>query len=109
LATILLHSVDLSQVIKPLSPDSPWLKIFLSAAPMFVFLKWAWRWFVGFLLAAFEIRRWLLKMWPSVEFNFGLPHLQTERRRRLLLMTVLTLIIFPIIANLLYDLLKATR
>jgi hypothetical protein len=65
---------------------------------------WLWRWLTGFLFA-YEIRRWLLSMWPSIEFNFGSPHLRPDKRRQKLY-TVLTLLVLPIIASAVYDVLK---
>jgi hypothetical protein len=72
----------------------------LSLQPMLLsysrfFLSWPWRWFLGFPWA-FIIRRWLLEMWPSIEFNFGSTYLRPDNRRKKLYWT-LTAVIVPII------------
>jgi hypothetical protein len=82
----------------------------LSAWPWFrptLFLTdWFARWIVGLSWGAFAVRRWLLAMWPSIEFDFGLPHLQIEKIQRRRLASVFILIIVPIFTSLLYDLIK---
>jgi len=65
---------------------------------------WPLRWLTGFLFAP-EIRRWLLSMWPGIEFNFGIPHLRPDKRRQKLC-TVLTVLVLPIIVSAVYDVLK---
>ena len=107
LLATLLHSVpELSELIKPLPPDSPWRHVFQSSRLMFYIFGWVWRWAAGFAWGAFGVRRWLLKMWPSIEFEFGLLHLRTEQIQRKRLLTVIALIVLPILMSLLYDLAK---
>jgi hypothetical protein len=66
--------------------------------------SWPWRWFLG-LPWAFLIRKWLLEMWPSVEFNFGAEYLRPDKRRQTL-NWVLTMVIVPILVAAIYDILK---
>jgi len=47
--------------------------------------------------------------WPSIEFDFGLPHLQIERIRRKRLVTVVSLIVLPVVVNVIYDVMKSLR
>jgi hypothetical protein len=74
--------------------------------PLFYLQEWIWRYGAGFLWGAFAVRSWLLAMWPSIEFDFGLQHLQREKIRRRRLAAVFVLIIVPIFASFLYDLIK---
>ena len=91
------------------SPNLPWVRLLSSpsAQPFLFVAGWIWRWFLGFFWGAHSIHRWLLEMWPNIEFNFGLPHLQTEKIRRDRLMSVWVLIVVPIITAAIYDLIKA--
>jgi hypothetical protein len=66
-------------------------------------LFWGWLWT---LPLASSIRRWIFSMWPSVEFNFGSPHLRPDNRREKFNM-VLALMIIPLAVSALYDVLKA--
>ena len=88
------------------APDSSWQAIQALPTPVFFVLDWLWRWALGFTWGAFAVRRWLLAMWPSIEFDFGLPHLLIEKNRRTRLRVVGALVIVPIITAILYDLLK---
>ena len=108
LLNVLANGIDLSGVIKPLPPDSPWRRVISNAAPLLCTIKWLWCWAVGFLLGAFEVRRWLLSVWPSIEFDFGLPQFKAERIKRRRLLAVVTLIVIPIIRSLFYDLIRST-
>lgn len=74
--------------------------------PLLFVIDWVMRWLVGLAWGAFAVRRWLLAMWPSIEFDFGLPHLQIEKAQRQRLASVFVLIIVPIFTSLLYDLIK---
>ncbi len=58
-------------------------------------------WLFGFSWGAFTIRRWLLELWPNIEFQFGLARLRMEQERRRRLTLVVTLVVLPITANLL--------
>jgi len=80
-----------------------------SAAPILYIWGWILRWGLGFMWGAFELRRWLLSLWPSVEFRFGLAHLQTEQIKRRRLLLVATLIVSPILTNLVAGLIQAAR
>jgi hypothetical protein len=66
--------------------------------------SWPWRWVLG-LPWAFQIRHWILSMWPSIEFNFGSAYLRPDNRRQKLNWT-LTMVILPIVLAAIYDVLK---
>ena len=69
---------------------------------MYVFV-WFSRWLAG-IGSAFEVRRWLLSLWPNIELDFGSEHLNIEKKQRNRLMSVVTLIVFPIVTNIIFDL-----
>lgn len=106
LVVVLGTTLGLQNVVTPLPPDSPWRPVLASAQPFLYVGGWLWKWALGFFWGAFQVRRWLLAMWPSIEFDFGLTHLQTEKRRRDRLKAVAALVILPILTTLLYDLMK---
>lgn len=54
---------------------------------------------------AFSTRRWILSMWPSVEFDFGSPHLRPNNRRQKFNLLMVGLIL-PIAVNAIYDIMK---
>jgi hypothetical protein len=89
-------------------PSLPlWLSSLLPVLePAFVIFNWLWRWVLGLSWGAFAVRDWLLALWPSIEFDFGQPHRQAEKIKRQRLYAVVSLIVLPIVASLLYDLLK---
>lgn len=101
---LLFQNIDFSGVTKPPSPDSPWRRVIESASPLLLTIKWGWRWFLG-ALWAHDLYRWLLDLRPNIEFDFGVPHLRTERMKRQRLMVVVALGL-SILANLLTDVLK---
>jgi len=107
LGQILTQAIDLSEVIKPFPKDSPWHRILLEAGPFLYAMKWVWYWACGCFWGAFAVRTWLLSLWPSIEFDFGLPHLKTERMKRKRLAVVGTLVVVPILRSLIYDLMKS--
>jgi hypothetical protein len=109
LITSIVHALDylgLLSIFGPPSPNSFVQAILALPKPLLNALAWFWRWALGFTWGASEVRRSLLTMWPSIEFDFGFPHLQMEKKRRTYLRAVAALIILPIITSLLYDLLK---
>ena len=61
------------------------------------------RWFMGCLWGAFAVRRWFLSMWPDIEFDFGLDHLNREKVQRLRIKIVATLTILPILTGIIAD------
>ena len=107
LVDVTLQGIDLSEVSKPLPKDSPWRRILLHAGPVLFGVKWIWCWAFGHCCGAYSVRRWLLSLWPSIEFDFGLPHLKTEQMKRSRLVVVWTLIVVPILCSIIYDLMKA--
>jgi hypothetical protein len=83
-----------------------WGQKLVPLIPLFTVIGWFARWLFGFLWGAFAVQGWLLEMWPSIEFDFGLPHLQIEKIRRERLISVIVLIVLPIGTTFLYDLIK---
>jgi hypothetical protein len=77
-----------------------WRQAMSSAGPYLYILGWVWRRAMGLLWGALGVTAWLLSLWPSVEFRFGLAHLRTEQLKRRRLILVATLIILPIVTNL---------
>jgi hypothetical protein len=65
---------------------------------------WVFRLFVGLFFVLIwpgpMIEGWLRNMWPNVEFDFGLVHLREERDKRRLAKGVMTLIVLPLLGNL---------
>ena len=92
-------------IIKPLPPDSPWRSFFASLLPLFYLWRWLWRWFLGWWWA-FDIRVWLFSLWPNIELDIGSEHLKLEKKQRQRLCTVICLIVLPIIAAMIYDIIK---
>jgi len=76
---------------------------------VFYMLKWVWVWFLGICWGAFPIRRWLFNLWPTIEFDFGLPHFQIEKIRRERLALVATLVVIPILITLITDWIEHPR
>lgn len=72
----------------------------------FHLIGWIWKWFLGFLWGAFEVRRWFLNLWPTIELDLGPEHLKIEKNKRKKVYAVLAMIIIPIITALLYDIMK---
>jgi hypothetical protein len=71
-----------------------------SPAPLV--LVWIFSYVVGITFALW-VRDWVFTYWPKIEFNFGLPHLNVERRRREKWGLAITLVLVPIFINLLTD------
>jgi hypothetical protein len=89
--------------IQSVPADSPWRQPVILAV-LYLFI-WITRWFTGFCFA-FEIRRWLLQLWPNVELNIGSEHLKTEIIQRRRLVAVIVLIVLPVITSAIYDIIK---
>ena len=83
-----------------------WIPVLTKLLPFLIIADLLLRWVVGLAWGAFGVQRWLLAAWPSIEFDFGLPHLQIEKIRRQRLVSVFVLIVVPILTSLLYDLIK---
>jgi hypothetical protein len=106
--SLILFKVFIPKDFKISAQAPEWLKALLSfPSPLMFVVSWVWRWMVGFIWGAFQVRHWLLELWPSVEFGFGSPHLQTEKVKRDRLAQVWILVILPILIALFYDLAKA--
>jgi hypothetical protein len=93
--------------LHPLPPDSQWRIIIKATEPAFYVLGWAFRLMVGFAWGAFSFRSWILELWPSVEFQFGLPHLRSEEAKRKRLWAMFCLVILPILITVGHDLFKS--
>lgn len=65
-------------------------------------IGWILKWFLGFAWGAFEVRRWFLDLWPSIELDIGPEHLKIEKNKRKKVYAV----IVPIATALLYDVVK---
>jgi hypothetical protein len=89
----------LSSPMSTLSSPFPHLGTFLRSFPVI----WLQHWIFGFFWGAFPVRSWLLSAWPSIELDFGLDHLRSERIKRGRLQAVLVLIILPIVIGLIVD------
>jgi hypothetical protein len=104
-ASLLLPKLN----IPPLPADSPWRPYLTSLLPLLYVAQWIWRWLVGFVWGAVAVRDWLLTLWPSIEFDFGLAHLQSEKVRRARMRAVGALVVLPILTSLAVDWLKLVR
>lgn len=69
-------------------------------------ITWAWKLLAGYALGAFEVRRWFLDLWPSIELDLGPEHLKIEKKKRKKIYTVFCLVIIPIIATIIFDIIK---
>lgn len=102
-AAIFLKWLNLSGIIVPLRPDSPWRRVVADAAPFLYVLGWLWRWFAGICWGAPWVRAWVLSAWPDIELDFGPPHLHIEKAKRQRLFAVATLVVLPVLVNVIYD------
>lgn len=101
--------VDLAKHIKPPQEGSFLHSLALivkSNIWFFYLIGWVWKWLLGFFWGAFEVRRWFFNLWPTIELDLGPEHLRIEKKKRKKLYTVLGMIIIPIVAALLYDIIK---
>lgn len=105
LIVFLIVSMYRGPVPRVLQQPPPW---FAAMPPLaaWVFV-WVTRWLSGFFWGAWAIRRWLLDLWPSVEFDFGQEHFKIEKKKRERLNAVWVLAIAPTLVSLFYDLAKA--
>jgi hypothetical protein len=87
----------------PLRPDSPWRKVITDAIPYLYVMAWLLRLVTGMLCGAPWVRSWLLSAWPDIELDLGPPHLHMEKAKRQRLFAVGTLIVLPILVNVIYD------
>jgi len=102
---LVMDTLTKGMPIKKLPPDSPWRQVIAQSLPLLYCAQWILYWGTG-IFWAFGVRDWLLKVWPSVEFDFGLAHLKAERAKRARLAAVATLIVIPIGRTILYDIMK---
>lgn len=99
--TVIGHTRML-EFVKPLPADS----LRRTLVPAFYVFLWMVRWGTGLTWGAYAVRTWLLDLWPTIEFAFGLEHLNIERAQRQRLMAVFSLIVLPILTSVAYDCLK---
>jgi len=85
-----------------LPPDSPWRVLIPKILPILYIARWFIRWMLG-MLWAFEIRSWLLCLWPNIELDLGSEHLKLEKLQRNRIVGVITLIVVPIVVSIIYD------
>jgi hypothetical protein len=56
-------------------------------------------WFEGVVTFAYPLHKWLLELWPEIEFDFGPDHLNKNKIRRQRIWIVASLVIIPIAVN----------
>jgi len=87
------------QHIEPLeNPSGNVLKLstFFETYPLFLYLVYGFsKWLVGISWAP-DLRRWVLSLWPLIEFDFGPDHLKIEKMRRLRSSIFLSTAIIPL-------------
>jgi len=59
-------------------------------------------WLQG-IFPALWLQEWILKLWPSVEFDFGPEHQKIEKMRRNRIGIILSIIILPFLINFIYN------
>ncbi len=94
--------LDLDTVITPTPDESKWKELLSRVAPLLYILIWFMRWMAG-LPWAFDIRSWLLRLWPNIELDVGTEHLKVEKLQRRRLFARITMIVLPIITSVVYD------
>jgi len=106
LITTFMSQKGLENIIKPLDPKSSGLLFLQMISPILYVFLWIWRWILGLMWGAFGLRNWVLSLWPNIEFGFGTDHLDTEKIQRSRIILVFSIIIFPVITSIIYDVLK---
>lgn len=100
------YLLDYLEIPRPNS-DLPVIKnirAFIAANQIWFYLAgWFWRWFLGWLGCAHSIAYWLLSAWPNIDLDFGADHLKIEKKRRLKIITVITLIVVPTLLSIVQD------
>ena len=105
-------NVDLAKHIKPPQEGSFLhflVQVIKSNIWFFYIVKWVSKWLLGFFWGAFEVRRWFLNLWPSIELDMGPEHLKIEKNKRKKIYAVFALVIIPIVTALLYDIIKCFK
>lgn len=78
--------------------------VFLKAIENNLILEYAVKisvyWFIGITFAII-IKEKSLKLWPSIEFDFGPEHLKKEKKKRNVYIFIITILIIPFLINLL--------
>jgi len=84
------------------------IRLFFKARPLIAgLLNWFLFWVMGIGTWAFPVWSWLLKLWPTVEFDFGPEHMKLEKQRRIRTILVFSIIIIPTFLAIAYDVAKA--
>ena len=65
-----------------------------------IFLRWS-----NGLVFAYYIRKWLVKLWPEIEFDFGPDHMNILKVRRQRIWSVSSLVIIPVLIDIFLNLL----
>ncbi|MEI7847871.1 MAG: hypothetical protein WCK35_18870 [Chloroflexota bacterium] len=76
-------------ILKFLS-ENPWVTY------VFNFLSF---WYNGAILVAVPVSKILVELWPKIEFDFGPEHLNKIKLRRQLISIIMSVIIIPIVLN----------
>lgn len=107
---IVIYSIlDIIFYIKPIENPSDNILNIRALLTSFPILKYAivlpFKWMMG-LGFAYNLRDWLLSLWPDIEFDFGPDHLKIEKNRRLRIYVFVITVVIPIIISVGYDLFK---
>jgi hypothetical protein len=74
--------------------------LFVRANPLVSYLVWIFLvWLEGIFTFAYPVFNWLIELWPKIEFDFGPEHLNKHKLRRQRIWLVTSLVIIPIIIN----------
>jgi len=72
----------------------------IAASPVIsILLSITWRLVLGMSWGAPALTSWIISLWPSVEFDFGLEHVKVEKSRRKKLAIALSLIVLPLLIS----------
>jgi len=77
-----------------------------SYSAAFYMFGWFWRWLLGYMWGAYEVSKWFLKAWPSIELDFGAEHLKKEKQVRARLAALISLVVIPVLVTIGLDLIK---
>ena len=90
--------------VKPIQFNQQWEAVLarLRNQPLDFVFRWCWRFIIG-LTGVVPVAEWFLRIWPNIEFDFGLDHLRVEKIQRRRLLAVSTLVVLPVIISLIMD------
>jgi hypothetical protein len=73
-------------------------KYFIAELGLYIFLCWLFgAWFV--LMFWMELKEWIGRVWPSIEFDFGPAHLRGPRKIRKALWVLISLVVIPVVLS----------